>query len=51
MLNQRNERKNGQAAVLGCLTELSPRREPLLQYEEPHKEILPWKLSTLREWT
>ena len=27
MLNQQNERKNGQSAMLSCL---SPRREPLL---------------------
>ena len=32
MLNQQNERNDGQSAVLDCLMELSPRREPLLQY-------------------
>ena len=31
MLNQQNERKDGQFAMLDCLMELSPRREPLLQ--------------------
>ena len=29
MLNKKKKKKNGQSAMLNCLTELSPGREPL----------------------